>query len=316
MHRARPSPERGGSLVQRTSPTMFNTRKNAGVFLLLIAPNAILFVVFTYLPIIYSVYLSFTRWDFLSREKTFVGLRNYLALARDPAFWIVLKNSLLFTVFVVCIAQTLAFLLASLLNRKMRGLAIFRTAAFMPHITTTAAVTIVFVLLLDPDMGPLSYAYRFLGINGVSFLSTPGWSLVAITIVGIWKEIGFSTVFFLAGLQGIHKTYYEAAALDGASKGQALRYVTLPLMTPVILFLMISGFIETMKKFDIVALMTEGGPVYPDSATFVFHLYKLSFLDFKAGYASAFGIVFFIVIVAVSVFQHRVSGKWVHYGQH
>lgn len=295
---------------------MLDTRKNAWIFLLLTAPNLLLFAVFTYFPIVYSVFLSLTRWDFLSREKTFVGIRNYLTLAGDPAFWIVLKNSLLFTGLVVFVAQALAFLLASLLNRKMRGLALFRTAAFMPHITTTAAVTIVFVLLLDPDMGPLSYVYRLLGTNGISFLSTPGWSLVAITIVGIWKEIGFSTVFFLAGLQGIRKTYYEVAALDGASKRQTLRYVTLPLMTPVILFLMISGIIETMKKFDIVALMTEGGPVYPDSSTFVFHLYKLSFLDFKAGYSSAFGIVFFVVIVAVSVVQHKVSGKWVHYGQH
>lgn len=292
---------------------MFRTRKNAWIFLLLITPNLLLFLIFTYLPILYSVFLSFTKWDFLSPEKKFVGFKNYITLVGDPAFWIVLKNSLLFTVFVVFIAQTVAFMLALLLNRKIRGLAVFRTAAFMPHITTTAAVAVVFVLLLDPDMGPLSYVYRLLGVNGISLLSTPGWSLVAVTIVGIWKEIGFSTVFFLAGLQGIHKTHYEAAALDGASKSQILRYITLPLMTPVILFLMISGIIETMKKFDIVSIMTEGGPVYPDSSTFVFHLYKLSFLDFKAGYSSAFGMVFFIFIVAVSVVQQRFSVRWVHY---
>lgn len=295
---------------------MLQGRKNGWVFIILVAPNLLLFLVFTYLPMVYSVVLSFTKWDFLSPQKRFVGFRNYIALVQDPAFWTVLSNSLVFTFFVVFIAQTLAFFLALLLNRKIRGLTVFRTAAFMPHVTTTAAIAVVFVLLLDPDMGPLSYIYRLLKINGISFLSTRGWSLAAVTIVGIWKEIGFSTVFFLAGLQGIPKTHYEAASLAGASKIQTLRYIVVPLMTPVILFLMISGIIETMKKFDIVAIMTEGGPIYPDSSTFVFHLYKLSFLDFRAGYSSAFGIAFFVLIVAISVGQHKLSAKWVHYGQH
>ena len=294
---------------------MFSRKKDPWVFLLLIAPNAILFLIFTYIPILYTIFLSFTKWDFLSPVKKIVGLSNYIKLFQDPAFWIVLKNSFVFTFSVVFIAQAIAFLLALLLNRKMRGITIFRTASFLPHVTTTAAVSVVFVLLLDRDMGPLSYIYRLLGVEGISFLASPAWSLVAVIIVGIWKEIGFSTVFFLAGLQGLKKSHYEAASIDGATGRQMLFHITLPMMTPIILFLMVSGIIESMKKFDIVAMMTQGGPIYPDSSTFVYHLYKLSFMDFKAGYSSAFGMIFFVFIALISVFQQKNSRRWVHYEQ-
>ncbi|MEW5818463.1 MAG: sugar ABC transporter permease, partial [Spirochaetota bacterium] len=156
--------------------------------------------------------------------------------------------------------------------------------------------------------------YKPLGIEGINMLSSNKHALWAIIIVGIWKEIGFSTVFFLAGLQSIQVEYYEVARLNGANGAQVLRYVTLPLMTPVIFFLMLSGFIQTIKKFDIVAIMSAGGPVYPASSTFVYHLYKLSFFDFRAGYASAFAMIFFVIIIAITVFQLSMSDRWVSYG--
>jgi ABC-type sugar transport system permease subunit len=283
-------------------------------FVAFAAPNFILFGVFTYWPILYSAYLSFVDWNFLRPAVQMVGLRNYVQLFNDADFWRVLVNSLTYAVSVVLIAQAIAFFLALMLNRKLRGQPFFRTIAFTPHITTTAAAALVWVLLLDPNLGPLSHLYAWLGMAGPRWLASSTLALWAIIVVGIWKEIGFAAVFFLAGLQGINREYYEAAMVDGATAFTVLRRITLPLMTPVIFFLMVSGFIQAMKAFDVVAVMTEGGPVYPASATYVFHLYKLAFRDFRAGYASAFAMVFFVVIIGVTLYQIRRSENWVQYG--
>jgi ABC-type sugar transport system permease subunit len=283
-------------------------------FLAFVAPNFLIFLVFTYWPILYSLYLSFTRWNFLTPQIEVVGLQNYLRLIKDPYFWKVLGNTLTYAVSVVLIAQAMSFFLALLLNRKLRGQPFFRTVAFTPHITTTAAAALVWVLILDPRLGPLSHLYNALGIQGPRWLASTALALWAIVIVGIWKEIGFSSVFFLAGLQGINRDYYEAAYVDGASAWAVLRYITVPLMSPVIFFLMVSGFIAAMKAFDIVAIMTEGGPVYPASSTYVYHLYQLAFRNFRAGYASAFAMLFFVVIILITLFQIKASERWVHYG--
>jgi len=283
-------------------------------FLLFVAPNFIIFAIFTYWPILYSFYLSFTKWNFLLPDKQWVGLRNYRRLAQDDAFWEVLANSLTYAVSVVLIAQFLAFLLALLLNRKVRGQPFFRTISFTPYVTTTAAAALVWVLLLDPNLGPLSHLYNLLGIRGPRWLASPQLALWAIIMVGIWKEIGFATLFFLAGLQNINREYFEAARVDGAGPLAILRHITLPLMSPIIFFLMVSGFIQAMKAFEVVDIMTEGGPVYPSSATYVYHLYRLAFRDFRAGYASAFAMIFFVIIIGITVYQIRASDRWVEYG--
>ncbi|HSM54895.1 MAG TPA: sugar ABC transporter permease [Candidatus Sulfomarinibacteraceae bacterium] len=299
----------------RFSIALKRNRHEWPAFLAFVAPNFILFAIFTYWPIIYSFFLSFTRWNFLTPDRLNVGWRNYQRLLmEDPNFWKVMSNTLTYAISVVLIAQGLAFLLALLLNRKVPGQPFFRTIAFTPHITTTAAAALVWVLLLDPRMGPLSYVYNLLGVAGPRWLTSTTLALWAIIVVGIWKEIGFSSVFFLAGLQGINRDYYEAAEVDGASGFAVLRHVTLPLMTPVIFFLMVSGFIQAIKAFDVVAIMTDGGPVYPASATYVYHLYQLAFRNFRAGYASAFAILFFIVIIAITLFQIKFSERWVQYG--
>jgi multiple sugar transport system permease protein/sn-glycerol 3-phosphate transport system permease protein len=290
-------------------------RRDYLTFIAFVAPNFVVFAVFTYWPILYSFYLSFTRWNFLKPEKTIVGVRNYVRLMGDEYFWEVLGNTLTYAFSVVLIAQGLAFLLALLLNRKIRGQPFFRTVSFTPHITTTAAAALVWVLLLDPNLGPLSHLYKAIGVQGPRWLASSALALWAIIIVGIWKEIGFSSVFFLAGLQGINRDYYEAAQVDGASAWHIFRYITVPLMTPVMFFLMVSGFIQAMKAFDVVAIMTEGGPVYPSSATYVYHLYQLAFRNFRAGYASAFAMLFFVAIIFITLFQIRASERWVHYGE-
>ncbi len=303
------------SQLQALGRSWRRNRRDWLTFLAFVAPNFLIFAVFTYWPILYSFYLSFTRWNFLTPNMKFVGLRNYPRLLQDEYFWEVLGNTFTYTFSVVLIAQGLAFLLALLLNRRVRGQPFFRTVSFTPHITTTAAAALVWVLILDPNLGPLSHIYNALGVQGVRWLASSTLALWAIIIVGIWKEIGFSSVFFLAGLQNINKDLYEAAQVDGASAWHLFRHITVPMMTPVMFFLMVSGLIQAMKAFDVVAVMTEGGPVYPSSATYVYHLYQLAFRNFRAGYASAFAMFFFVAIIVITLFQLRVSEKWVQYGE-
>lgn len=288
-------------------------KKEYLAFLAFVAPNLILFGVFTYWPIVYSIYLSFLKWNFLTPTRQFIYFDNYTRLFNDPDFWTVTGNTLTYALSVVIIAQSLAFFLAILLNRKIFGQPFFRTVAFTPHITTTAAAALVWAFVLNPSFGPLSYIYNAFGVPGINWLNSVALALWAIVIVGIWKEIGFASVFFLAGLQGINQEYYEAARVDGASGWAILRHITIPLMTPVIFFLSVSGLIAAIKAFDIVAVMTEGGPVYPASSTYVFHLYQLAFRNFRAGYASAFALIFFVIMIILTVIQIKGSERWVHY---
>jgi ABC-type sugar transport system permease subunit len=282
-------------------------------FLAFVSPGLCLFALFTYWPIVYSAYLSLTDWNLIRPDAAFVGAQNYARLFRDAAFWEVMVNTFLYALCVVGAAQVLGFALAQLLNQPLRGRALLRTVAFTPYVTTPAAAALIFVLLLDPHYGPLSLVYGAFGIEGPAWLGNAWLALGALILVGIWKEISFAAVFFLAGLQGLPRECYEAAAIDGSSRLRTLWHLTIPLLSPVFFFLMVTGFIAATKTFDSVAIMTEGGPVYPDSSLYVYHLYELAFRDFRAGYASAMASVFFVATVALTALQFRWARRWVHY---
>ena len=292
-------------------------RRNRGEWLTFVAfvtPGLFLFAVFTYWPIVYSAYLSLTRWNLPAPAATFVGLDNYTRLFQDESFWQVLANTVVYVVCVVTAAQVLAFALALMLNQRVKGRTFFRALAFTPYITTTAAAALAWILLLDPRLGPLSFVYNLTDTEGPHWLASSSLALWAIVLVGIWRETGFAALFFLAGLQGLPRECFESARIDGASRWAMLRHITLPLMTPVIFFLSITGTIAAVKMFDTVAIMTEGGPVYPASSTYVYHLYRVGFRDFQMGYASAFAVVFFGLTMAFAVAQFRVAERWVYGG--
>ena len=293
--------------------TILKSKREWRVFLLFAAPNLILFGLFTYWPILYTGYLSFVRWKLPDPSPAFVGLENYRQLFRDPDFWQVLANTGLYALVVVALAQGMAFALALLLNRKFHGRALLRTLAFTPYITTTVAAALVWVLLLDPKLGPLSFFYEIAGVEGPHWLADARLALWAVISVGVWREIGFATLFFLSGLQGLPRDVYEAARIEGARSAALLRHITLPLMSPVAFFLMVSGFIAAVKIFDTVAIMTEGGPVYPSSSTYVYHLYQVGFRDYRFGYASCLAVVFFLMTFIFVALQLRLRNRWVHY---
>ncbi len=283
-------------------------------FLLWCAPNLLLFIVFTYYPFFFNIYISFTKWNFINPSPVYVGLENYLRLFQDGDFWRVVINTLAYAFCTVFVAQSLAFILAVLLNRPYAGMTFFRLLVFTPQVTMSAAAALIWILLLDPQLGPMSYLFQFFGVQGVRWLANSSMALWAIVLVGIWRECSFSAIFFWAGLQGIDQEVLDAARVDGASGWVVFRRMTLPLMTPIIYFLMVSGLIQAMKVFDLVAMMSEGGPVYPASATFVYHLYRLAFRDFQAGLASALAVIFFIIIFGLTLLQMKLSRHWVHHG--
>lgn len=280
-------------------------------FLAFAGPGLVLFGAFTWWPILYSAYISLTDWRLPSREYQFVGMFHYRALLGDDAFWRVAFNTLVYAVSVACLAQVFAFLLGALLSRRMPGRAIWRALAFTPYVTMPVVAALVWVMLLDPRLGPLSRLYGWLGMDGPNWLSSSLLALGAIIVVGIWKETAFGTVFYVAGRQNLPPEPYEAARLDGAGRWQLLRNVTLPLMTPVIFFLLVSSLIASAKVFDTVALMTAGGPVYPDSSTFVYHLYTLGFREYRLGVASAFAVLFVGALSIITLVQFRFGRLWV-----
>lgn len=288
-------------------------RRDTAAFVLLTGPNLLLLALFTFRPMVYSLWVSLTSWKLPGKVREFVGIENYQRLAKDPEFLRVLVNTVLYSMSVVLVAQGLAFVLALALNKQRRGGAAFRFFAFTPHVTLGVAAAIAWLLVLDPNAGPAAGIFDALNIDGPRWLEDSRLALAALAIVGAWKEIGFATLFFLAGLQALPTEPYEAARIDGVTPWREARSLTAPMMSPVVFFLAVSGFVAAFKVFDTVAVMTQGGPVYPDSSLFVYHLYRTGFREFEIGYASALANVLWVMLLLFAVVQVRGARRWVSY---
>ena len=282
-------------------------------FLAFIAPNFILFAVFIFWPLIYSFYLGFTKWNMISPTKEFVGLDNYIKMFNDPVFWMASRNTVYLAVGSVFIKLAIALGLALLLNQRLAGRSIYRAVIFSPTFTTSVAVAMVWTWIFDPFYGLLRVPLNLVGLTSPRWLSDVLWTMPAIIIVAIWNGIGYDMVIFLAGLQGIPIDLYEAARVDGASTWQLFRHVTFPLLSPTTFFLMVTSIIGAFKAFDIVAVMTAGGPMN-SSNVYIHYLYQNAFKWFKVGFASAQAVIFFIVILIITILQVKLSDRWVHYG--
>jgi ABC-type sugar transport system permease subunit len=299
---------------QKPARVRWNRRKLANwlAFLGFTAPNFILLAVFTFWPIAYSLYLSFFRWNMIAPVKTFVGLENYARMLKDPVFWQVLRNTGVLAAGTVFIKLSIALFLAVLLNQKIRGRNAYRAIVFSPTFTTSVAIAMVWGWILDPYYGLLKLPLHWLGLRSPNWLLDPQWALPGVMIVVIWAGIGYDMVIFLAGLQGIPIDLYEAARVDGASRWSLFWRITFPLLSPTTFFLLIISIVGAFKAFDIVAVMTGGGPLN-SSNVYVYYLYQNAFRWFKAGYASALAMVLFVIILVITVIQVRLSRRWVHY---
>jgi len=289
-------------------------RRDLAAYLFLL-PGLLHFAVFILFAVVYSFYLSFTRWDLLSKP-VFIGLQNFADMVHDDLFWNALRVTLLYVVLSLPtgIALALALALALAMNLRLRGIAIFRACYFIPVVSSMVAVAMVWRWIYQPDFGLLNYGLSLLGIAGPDWLGDEHLTMLSLAILSIWKNLGFNMVLFLAGLQGIPQSLYEAAAIDGAGPWQRFRNITWPLLTPTTFFVAVLGVIGSFQVFDQVVVMTgANGDPGDASRVYTFYLYTKAFRDHAMGYAAALAWVLFAIIAAVTAIQVRFLGRRVNY---
>jgi len=275
---------------------------------LLIAPALVLFIVFTAYPFLWSAQISFTNWDGMNEVKEFVGFQNYLNLFKDPEFHQSIKVTIVYTSLVTIISTILGFGIALQLQRRRKSSAVYRTIFFSPVVTATVAAAVVWQLLFDPFVGVIDIGLRALHLPAPNWLSDPTWSLVAVSIVGIWKRLGFAIIVFAAGLTSLPTACYEAAEVDGINAWQRLRYLTIPLMKPVTALVIITGIIDSVQVFDHIFLMTSGGPMGSTNVLSLY-LYNQGFRLFHLGYASAVGWTLFLLVLIATMLQWQFARR-------
>lgn len=283
-----------------------------GLFGLLVAPNLLLLAAFTYWPLLFNLYLSLTEWNMISPDKTFIGLGNYGDLAGDPRFWQIFRNTFYFVGVGVAVTLAVALAAALLLNQRLRARSLARAVVFAPTILTGSAIAIVWIYIFDPNWGLMRVFLNVAGLNSPRWLTDTAFAMPALLIVYVWKNFGYAVVVYLAGLQSIPKELHEAATVDGASAWERFKAVTLPGLSPITFFLLVTSILGSFQAFDIVAVMTDGGPVDATN-TLIYHLYEEGFVAFHAGRAAAIGVVLFALMLVVTVVQLRALERRVNY---
>lgn len=283
-----------------------------GVVVMFLAPSLAALLAFSIGPMLGTVWVSFQEWN-LIRDAEFIGTDNYTELWRDDAFRRALRNTVYYLVGYLPLVLTGGLGLAVLVNRKLRGIAVFRAIYFLPVVTSWVVVSLLWKWLLNPSDGLVNWALGLVGIDGPGWWTSRTWAMPSVILASAWKDLGFVMIILLAGLQGIDETLYEASRIDGASGWRQLRSITLPLLTPSLFFVVVISLINGFQVFDQVWVMTEGGPA-GSSSVVVEQIVKNTFTYGRAGYASAQSVVLFVIIMLVTAVQMRFQKRWVFYG--
>lgn len=278
----------------------------------MVAPALIIFGLFFLYPIFYMMYLSMFDWNFISPTKTFVGLRNFSDLLREPAFHQVLLNTTLYMVLTVVLTTGLALLVALWLNGKSMFHGLVQGAVFSPHIISLVSISLLWSWLMDPEYGLLNWVIGLFGFSGLTWLEHPDTALLSLVLVAVWKGLGYNALVFIAGLQSIPQDIYEAAALDRSRSWTTFMRLILPMLSPTIFFLVIINMIGSFQVFETIAIMTQGGPINATN-TLVYYIYEYGFRFFKIGYASAAGVILLVIVGALTIVYFRLLSRRVHY---
>ncbi|UAL47080.1 sugar ABC transporter permease [Sutcliffiella horikoshii] len=275
---------------------------------LFLVPGLIILGAFIFYPMLHAIWLSFTNYNIVN-DAEFIGLENYQALLEDPLFWKVLGQTLLYLIIVVPALVVLPIFLAILVNKQIKGIGFFRSAYYIPVVTSMVVVGIAWKWVYA-DQGVLNYILDSLGVISapVNWLTSTSTSIFAVMIVTIWKGLGYYMVIYLAGLQSIPDDLYEAADIDGASKWKQIWHITVPLLMPSIMIVTIMSSISAMKVFEEIYVMTGGGPLN-SSKTLVFYIYQEAFEKLQMGYASAAGVVLFLITLIFSIINIKFMNK-------
>lgn len=273
----------------------------------LVLPTLVLFLLFRIFPLFYAFFLSLFRWKLLNPTGKFVAIDNYVKLFTDPNFWNSIKITMSFALLIVPVLTVLGLGGALLFNtNKVRFSSFFKAVWFAPVVTMTVAVAIVWEWLYQPQFGIINYIFALIGLPKQSWLLDKNLALFSIAIMSIWQQVGFSMIILLAGLQSIPRIYYEAADIDGANRFHCLKYITLPLLKPTILFIVIILTIRCLQVFDQVYVMTGGGPLNRTRVA-VLYIYQNGFIFQRAGYASAMAMALFAIILTITLLQLKVT---------
>lgn len=301
----------GAHAPSTRKPLTWRLRKYIG--LVFISPWLIAFLAFDLIPTASAFYYSFTDWNVIAKTSNWVGWANYERMfTGDRLFWPSVKNTLYYVAFAVPLGVVAGFLLALLLNAKIRFQGLFRTLFYLPAVVPTVAAVMIWLWIFDTNNGILNWFLSMVGIDSIRWLTSPDFSKPALIIMSLWT-IGGGMVIYLAGLQNIPEELYEAAEIDGASGWNKLINITVPLMTPTIFFNLLLGLIGSFQIFNAAFIMTGGGPVN-STRFYMLHLYEKAFQDSQMGYACAMAVLLFIVVLAITVFVNWSSKRWVFYG--
>lgn len=287
-------------------------RREYLLFALFAFPNLALIMVFAYWPVLGNAFLSLTRWDMIAPSPTFVGLDNYITLFGDPSFLRVLRITVVWVFAVVGISIAGGLALALLFASRAPGRSAVSALAFSPHILSGAAVAAIWLFLFDPNYGLSRVLFDLVGADSPHWTTSSSSALPALIIVAIWKGVGFVAIVYLSAILALPGDVLEAARLDGASKWQTFRHIILPLLSPTTFFLLVTQVIGAFQSFDLIAMMTGGGPAGA-TTTLSWFIYNEGFRQFKAGSAAAGAMIMFVLLMVVTVVQMRFVEKKVHY---
>jgi multiple sugar transport system permease protein len=270
---------------------------------LFVLPALIGFLIFYLLPTLRAFQISLTNWNLLRRPR-FVGLDNYADLLADPAFWNSVKVTCLYVLWNIPVQTALGLLLAILMDRLARGIAI-RAIVVTPYLISSAVAAMIWLWILDPLLGLANAFLEAVGLGRQGFLTSPDLAIISIAGINTWKHTGFTALLFYTGLQAIPKSLYEAARLDGAGEARIFLRITLPLLRPVLAFVLVTSVIGSFQVFDTIAVTTAGGPANSTSVV-IWYIYENAFKFLKMGYASAISVVLFAVLIVVTLVQMRL----------
>ena len=286
--------------------------KNARVAYLFVLPTVFYLIFFSLGAMVAALFFSFLEYDVLSPSR-WTGLDNFRRLFASPLFPKAVWNTIYFAILYVPAHTILSLLLALLVNRDLKGVVAFRTAYFLPVVSSVVAISLLWTMMYGKEFGLINYGLKTLfGVSGPGWLSDPAWAMPAVSIMSVWKGLGVGMMIFLAGLQDIPKDLYDSAQIDGSGAWRRFLHITLPLVSPTTFFVAVVSTINSLQVFSQIYVMTEGGPRW-STTTLGYFVFVSAFEDFRMGYASAVGVVLFVIVMFFTLIQFRLRKSWVHY---
>jgi multiple sugar transport system permease protein len=275
-----------------------------------VAPGFFFVFAFVLIPVVSALGISFTNWNLINSPQ-FVGLENYQQILTDPVAVKTLLNTFYFTFISVPVSLAISLVLAVLLNQKIRGLTFFRTAFYIPVISSTVAVAMVFLWIFDSNYGLMNQFIGIFGVSPINWLTDTRFAMPAVIMVTVWRSLGFNMIIYLAALQDVPSDIHDAAAIDGAGEIQKFFNIILPLISPAVFFTSITGIISSFQSFDLVYNMTNGGPA---RSTYLigYYIWEQAFKYLHMGYGSALAFVLFLAIAILTLVQWSLRRRWVY----